>query len=217
MRGVIFDMDGVIVESEHLWGLSWGSFAEQYGRTWSDEDSRALQGMSSGEWAAALAERVERPALADEVRRHCVDHYVSALERGEGPALAGARTLVEEVSRRCPIALASSAPRRGIDAALRREGLTAFFTATVSSEEVPRGKPSPDVYLEAARRLAVDPAQAAGVEDSGNGLRAAAAAGLTVVALPNKAFPPPPDALALAAHVALDHDDVLRFLSPRLP
>ena len=80
-----------------------------------------------------------------------------------------------------------------------------------------RGKPSPDVYLEAARRLGVDPARAAGVEDSGNGLRAAAAAGLAVVALPNPAFPPPPDALALAAHVAADHADVQRFLLARLP
>jgi len=216
VRGVIFDMDGVIVDSEHLWGRSWSSFAEQHGEAWTDADSRALQGMSTGEWAAALAERVARPTLADEARRHCVDHYVAALERGEGPALPGARELVEEVARRCPIALASSAPRRGIDAALRRERLAALFTATVSSEEVPRGKPSPDVYLEAARRLGVDPARAAGVEDSGNGLRAAAAAGLTVVALPNKAFPPPPDALALAAHVATDHDDVLRFLRTRL-
>ena len=217
MRGVIFDMDGVIVDSEHLWGESWSSFAAQHGRAWTDDDSRALQGMSTGEWAAALADRVDRPELVEEARRHCVGHYVAALERGEGPALDGARELVEEVARRCPVALASSAPRRGIDAALHRDGLAAFFTATVSSEEVPRGKPSPDVYLEAARRLGVHPARAAGVEDSGNGLRAAAAAGLTVVALPNPAFPPPPDALALAAHVAADHADVLRFLLARLP
>ena len=217
MRGVIFDMDGVIVDSEHLWGASWSSFVAQHGRVWTDDDSRALQGMSTGEWAAALAARVDRPELVEEAGRHCVGHYVAALERGEGPALHGARDLVEEVARRCPVALASSAPRRGIDAALHRDGLAAFFTATVSSEEVPRGKPSPDVYLEAARRLGVDPARAAGVEDSGNGLRAAAAAGLTVVALPNPAFPPPPDALALAAHVAADHADVQRFLLARLP
>lgn len=113
----------------------------------------ALQGMSTSEWAAALVTRLGRPELVDEARRHCVDHYVEALERGEGPALAGARGLVEEIARRCPIALASSAPRRGIDAALRRDRLDGFFTATVSSEEVPRGKPSPDVYLEAAHHL----------------------------------------------------------------
>jgi HAD superfamily hydrolase (TIGR01509 family) len=217
VRGVILDMDGVVVDSEHLSELGWGAFAQQHGRTWTDADTRALQGMSTTEWARALAARIDRPGLVDEARRHCVDHYVGALERGEGPALAGARELVEEVSRRCPVALASSAPRRGIDAALRRDGLDRFFAATVSSEEVARGKPSPDVYLEAARRIGVDPAHAAGVEDPGNGLRAAAAAGLTVVALPNTAFPPPPDALALAAHVAADHRDVLRFLLARLP
>jgi HAD superfamily hydrolase (TIGR01509 family) len=217
VRGVIFDMDGVIVDSEHLWGLSWAAFARRHGRAWTDADSLALQGMSTSEWAAALAVRVDRPELADEARELGVDHYVAALERGEGPALDGARELVEEVASRCPIALASSAPRRGIDAALRRDGLDEFFTATVSSEEVPRGKPSPDVYLEAAHRLGVDPAEAAAVEDSGNGLRGAAAAGLTVVALPNKAFPPPPEAIALAEHVAADHHDVLRFLLDRLP
>ena len=123
MRGVIFDMDGVIVDSEHLWGESWSSFAAQHGRAWTDDDSRALQGMSTGEWAAALADRVDRPELVEEARRHCVGHYVAALERGEGPALDGARELVEEVARRCPVALASSAPRRGIDAALHRDGL----------------------------------------------------------------------------------------------
>jgi len=91
VRGVIFDMDGVIVDSEHLWGESWSSFAAQHGRAWTDDDSRALQGMSTGEWAAALAARVDRPELVEEARRHCVGHYVAALERGEGPALDGAR------------------------------------------------------------------------------------------------------------------------------
>jgi HAD superfamily hydrolase (TIGR01509 family) len=216
LRGVVFDMDGVIVDSEHLWGRSWGAFAERHGRAWTDADSVALQGMSVPEWAAELARRVGRPELADRARRQCVDLYVAAIENGEGPPLDGARRLVEGVAGRCRIALASSAPRRGIDAALRRDRIAGLFTATVSSEEVPRGKPFPDVYLEAARRLGLDPAHGAGVEDSGNGIRAAAAAGLAVVALPNRAFPPPPDALALAEHVAAHHDDVLDFLLPRL-
>jgi HAD superfamily hydrolase (TIGR01509 family) len=217
LGGVIFDMDGVIVDSEHLWALSSGAFAQWHGRTWTDADSMALQGMSTSEWAAALAARLGRPELVDEARRQCVDHYVAALERGEGPALAGAHHMIEEIARRCPIALASSAPRRGIDAVLQRDCLDRFFTATVSSEEVARGKPSPDVYLEAAHRLGIDPTNGAAVEDSGNGLRAAAAAGLLVVALPNRAFPPPSDALALAGHVAADHNDVLGFVLTRLP
>ncbi|HVH25069.1 MAG TPA: HAD family phosphatase [Pseudonocardia sp.] len=215
--GVIFDMDGVIVDSEHLWGRSWGAFAERHGRAWSEADSVTLQGMSVPEWAVALAALVGRPELADQARLQCVDHYVAAIESGEGPPLDGARRLVEEIARRCRIALASSAPRRGIDAALRRDRIDGLFTATVSSEEVPRGKPFPDVYLEAARRLGLGPSHGAAVEDSGNGIRAAVAAGLAVVALPNQAFPPPPDALALAEYVAADHDDVLDFLLPRLP
>ena len=217
LSGVVFDMDGVIVDSEHLWDRSWGTFAERHGRAWTDADSITLQGMSVPEWAAALAALIGRPELADQARQECVDHYVAAIENGQGPPLDGARRLVEGIADRCRIALASSAPRRGIDAALRRDRIEGLFTTTVSSEEVPRGKPFPDVYLEAARRLGLDPAHGAAVEDSGNGIRAAAAAGLAVVALPNRAFPPPPAALELAEYVAADHDDVLAFLLPRLP
>ena len=217
LRGVVFDMDGVIVDSEHLWDQSWAAFAARHERTWSAADSRALQGMSVPEWSAALAARIDRPELVEQAREHCVAFYVAALERGDGPPLAGARRMIEAVAGRCPIALASSAPRRGIDTVLHRDGIHRYFAATVSSEEVSRGKPSPDVYLEAARRIGLDPAAGAAVEDSGNGIRAAAAAGLTVVALPNPAFLPPREALALAANVAGDHDAVLDFLLPRLP
>lgn len=120
--------------------------------------------------------------------------------------------MVREVSAKVPVALASSAARRVIDAVLGKHGLTGEFSATVSSAEVARGKPSPDVYLEAAARLGRSGGECLGVEDSSNGIRAAAAAGLTVIALPNPVYPPKPDALELAAHVAEDNDDVRRKL-----
>jgi beta-phosphoglucomutase-like phosphatase (HAD superfamily) len=120
--------------------------------------------------------------------------------------------MVREVSARVPVALASSAARRVIDAVLDKHQLTAEFTATVSSAEVARGKPSPDVYLEAAARLGRAGEDCLGVEDSSNGIRAAAAAGLTVVALPNPTYPPKPDALELASAVAEDNHDVRRKL-----
>jgi len=124
--------------------------------------------------------------------------------------------MITAVSAAAPIAMASSAPRRVIDAVLANHGLLERFTATVSSAEVPRGKPNPDVYLAAAEKLGVAPDRCLAVEDSSNGLRAAAAAGMTVVAIPNPQYPPAADALAAASFASGDHDEVRRFLLTRL-
>jgi beta-phosphoglucomutase-like phosphatase (HAD superfamily) len=128
------------------------------------------------------------------------------------PLVGGAVDAVRRVAARWPVGLASSANREVIDAVLAASGLAGVFGATVSGEEVARGKPAPDIYLEAARRLGVDPRRSAAIEDSTNGLRAAAAAGMLVVALPNREFPPADDALGLAAVVL----DSLEELSPAL-
>ena len=127
----------------------------------------------------------------------------------ETPLLPGAAEAVASLAARWPLGLASSANRELIDLVLELGGLGRFFRTTVSSEEVARGKPAADVYLEAARRLGVPPTQCAAVEDSSNGLRAAAAAGMRVIALPNRAFPPEADALRAAA-VVIDSLDDLR-------
>lgn len=205
---VVFDLDGVLVESEHLWEEMWTRFAADHGYSWTAQDTATVQGMSSPEWSSYLANVAGNPASPEETQRAVVDGMVSALRAGRIELLGGARRMVEETSELVPIALASSAPRRLIDAVLAENGLTERFTATVSSEEVPRGKPSPDVYLEAARRAGADPARCAAVEDSSNGIRAAHAAGMTVVALPNPTYPPKPDALAKAAVVAGGPDEV---------
>jgi len=194
--GVVFDLDGVLAESEHLWEENWRGYAAGAGYGWTPDDTEHVQGMSVPEWSGYLAERVERPRDdAPAVAERVIDGMIAALHEGRVPLLPGAREMVEAVSARVPIAVASSAPRRLIEAVLASTGLLAQFTAIVSSEEVPRGKPSPDVYQEAARRLGVDPARCVGVEDSSNGIRAAAAAGLTVIAIPNPTYPPKPDAL----------------------
>jgi HAD superfamily hydrolase (TIGR01509 family) len=139
------------------------------------------------------------------------DRVVARLLAGyskELPLLPGAVDAVRRIAARWPVGLASSANRPVIDAVLAGSGLADVFGATVSGEEVARGKPAPDIYLEAARRLGVDPARSAAVEDSTNGLRAAVAAGMLVVALPNREFPPAPEAVGLAA-VVLDSLDEL--------
>ena len=143
--------------------------------------------------------------INDEVVRR-----LSASYRENLPAIPGEREAVERLAARWPLGLASSSNRELIDLALELLGVKHRFKATVSSEEVTRGKPAPDVYLEAARRLGVDPTHAAAIEDSENGIRAAKASGMRVIAIPNQHFPPADDALTQA-------DVLLRSLEELTP
>lgn len=221
IRGVIFDLDGVIVDTEHLWGEAWAACSQRHGAEWGHDDSIAVMGMSATEWSAHVARHIGDGTTAGVVYTACVDFVVDAVRSGRGPLLPGARALITDTAARVPIALASSAARRVIDTVLAHEDIAALFATTVSSEEVGRGKPAPDVYAEAARRLGPEvEAHGLAVEDSGNGIRAAKAAGLMVVAIPNPQFPPKQEALDLADLVADDHeqarDFVLSRLGPRL-
>jgi HAD superfamily hydrolase (TIGR01509 family) len=193
---IVFDLDGVLVDSEQVWDdVRRGVVADRGGR-WTDEATTTMQGMSTPEWARYLTTlgasgspdelaRVVTAAMADRYRAHV-------------PLLPGAVEAVTVLSGRWPLGVASSSPPELIDVVLAAAGVASRFRVTVSSEDVARGKPAPDVYLVAAERLRADPATCVAVEDSANGLRAAAAAGMTVVAVPNPHFPPPADALALA-------------------
>jgi HAD superfamily hydrolase (TIGR01509 family) len=164
-------------------------------------------GMSSTEWSRYVCEELGVPLPAEEISTE-VSRRVADRYRRELPLLPGAREAVTRLAARWPLGLASSSNRPIIDLVLEEAGIAAEFAATVSSEEVARGKPAPDVYLEAASRLGVEPERAAAIEDSTNGLRAARAAGLGVVAIPNRAFPPAADALG-EADVVLDSLEVL--------
>ena len=194
---MIFDLDGVIVDSEGAWNDARRELTEQSGGTWRAEAQRAMMGMSSLEWSRYMHDELGVAMPPDEIS----DAVVARLERHyeeQLPLIPGAREAVLQLAEGWPLALASSANPSIISLVLERSGLGASFEATVSSEEVAQGKPAPDVYLEAARRLPADPALCAAVEDSSNGLRSAAAAGMAVVAIPNREFPPSEDALALA-------------------
>ena len=180
----------------------WTRQAAAAGVAWTAVDTRRVQGMSAPEWSTDLAAHCGGGRSPAAVERAVVDAMVDALRTGLMEPFPGAADMVRETAERVPVALATSAPRRLVDAVLDRHGLAPAFGATVSSAEVARGKPDPAVYREAARRLDVDPRACVGVEDSSNGLRAAHAAGMTVLALPNPTYPPEPDALALAARVA---------------
>ncbi|GAA1453849.1 HAD family phosphatase [Nocardiopsis tropica] len=219
---VVFDLDGVVVWTEHLWEESWEVYCRRHGAPWTRDDTLRVQGMSSPEWSRDVAGRIHSRTGArvdpEHVYESCVAHMRDALLAGRGPLLPGARDLLTDTAAATVIGLASSAARPVIDTVLEREGLAGLFAATVSSEEVARGKPSPDVYTEALRRLGVPPATAVplAVEDSANGIRAADAARMRVVALPNRDYPPGEDALALAEHVAADHDDARAYLRSAL-
>jgi HAD superfamily hydrolase (TIGR01509 family) len=199
-KAVIFDLDGVIVDSESAWAEAKHELVERTGGTWKPEATRAMLGMSSPEWSRYLRDELGVPMAVDDIN----EAVVATLERRYRealPLIPGAVGAVRRLAERWPLGLASSSNRPIIDLVLREAGIADRFTVTVSSEEVAGGKPAPDVYLEAARQLDADPRQAVAIEDSSNGLRSAAAAGMAVIAIPNREVPPDPDALALAAVV----------------
>src|SRR5262245_53981940 len=195
---VIFDLDGVLIDSEPLWNAAREALVRESGGRWRDDAPRAMMGISSPEWSAYLRDELgvpmDRQAISRDVVRRMEDAYRDGL-----PLLPGASEAVRALAARWPLGLASSANREVIDLVLQVADFGDAFRVAVSSEEVPHGKPAPDVYLETARRLRVDPARCVAIEDSSNGLRAAAAAEMAVIAVPNPHFPPDPDALALAA------------------
>ncbi|MEW9554018.1 HAD family hydrolase [Nonomuraea sp. NPDC050783] len=208
----MFDLDGVLVDSEPVWEEVRRAFVAGHGGTWQPDTQARLMGMSTGEWAAYLHELGVRMA-PDEIAREVVER-MAARYRDEVPLMPGAVEAVRRLAGRLTLGLASSSPRRLIEVVLDAAGLAECFAATVSTEEVERGKPAPDGYLEAARRMGVDPRGCVAVEDSSNGLRSAHAAGMRVVAVPHPRYPPDPDALALAWRVLPDLGALTPDLAP---
>jgi HAD superfamily hydrolase (TIGR01509 family) len=197
-EAVILDLDGVLMDSEQRWNQAKEALVREAGGRWRAEAPRMMMGMSSPEWSAYLRDELGVPmdanAIARDVVRRMEDGY-----RRQLPLLPGADEAVRALARRWPLGLASSSNREIIDLVLELADFGDVLEVTVSSEEVERGKPAPDVYVNAARGLNATPAHCVAVEDSSNGLRAAAAAGMSVIAVPNPHYPPDADALSLAA------------------
>jgi HAD superfamily hydrolase (TIGR01509 family) len=206
---VVFDLDGVLIQSEEVWDTVRERYTRERGGRYDAEIQRAMMGMSSTEWSRYLHETAGIPDEPEAINAAVVRLMLDAYER-KLPLIDGAVDAVQRLARTYPLGLASSSNRQLIDAVLRAAGLEGDFTATVSSEEVARGKPAPDVYLEAARRLGVEPMDCAAVEDSHGGIRSAKAAGMRVIAIPNPSYPPDDAALAQA-------DVVLRSLAELTP
>jgi HAD superfamily hydrolase (TIGR01509 family) len=197
IEAVVFDLDGVILDSEHVWDAAREALARERGGRWHENAQRDMMGMSSVEWSRYMHDVIGLPEPPEEINEEVVSR-LEAIYREELPLIRGGPEAVERLAAEWPLGLASSSNRPIIDLVLELSGLARHFRATVSSEEVARGKPAPDVYLETARRLAVPAGRCTAVEDSENGIRSAKAAGMRVIAVPNPRYPPPEEALAVA-------------------
>jgi len=207
VRAVVFDLDGVLIDSEPVWEEVRRAFVADHGGQWRPDTQDRLMGMSTEEWAEYLGGELIGGLNAEYVAYEVVDR-MSRRYAEKLPLMPGATEAVRRLAEDWTLGLSSSSPRALIDLVLGRIGVASLFKATVSTEEVDRGKPAPDGYLSVARKIEVPPELCAAIEDSSNGLRSASAAGMRVIAVPHPRYPPAPDALALAAYVAKGLDDV---------
>ena len=207
IAAVVFDLDGVIIDTEEVWEEVRRGYVAEHGREFLPDSQSRMMGMNTGEWSTHLSADVGVPRTPQEVAADVLGRMAERY-RADLPLIEGSVAAVRRMAERFPLALASSSARILIDQVLETAGLTDAFRTTLSTEEVPRGKPAPDAYLEACRRLGLDPAECAAVEDSSNGLRSAGAAGLAVIAIPHGVYPPAEDALALASLVLHSLDDL---------
>jgi HAD superfamily hydrolase (TIGR01509 family) len=207
ITAVVLDMDGVLIDSEQLWDEVREQLARERGGRWHERAQADMMGMSSTEWSRYMHDVIGFAEPPEEINAEVVRRLL-ARYRESLPLMPGAVAAVERLAAQWPLGLASSSNRGVIDAVLELAGIAHLFRATVSSEEVEHGKPAPDVYLEAARRLGVDPTSCAAVEDSANGIRSAHATGMRVIAIPNPHYPPSEDVLALADVVLHSLDEL---------
>ena len=196
-EAVVFDLDGLLLDSEQVWDEVREALVRERGGRWHERAQADMMGMSSSEWSRYMHEELGVPDPPEEINRLVVERMLERYQE-QLPLIDGAVGAVRRLAERWPLGLASSSNRPVIDTALELMGVADLFRTTVSSEEVGRGKPAPDVYLEAARRLGVRPQDVAAIEDSASGIRSAKAAGMRVIAIPNPHFPPPDDVLAQA-------------------
>jgi len=201
VQAVIFDLDGVILDSESVGHQVRHEYVLGHGGRWTEDDQQAVMGANSMQWARHINQVCGVPLPPEEIYAGVVAGLRKAYA-AHLPLYPGAAEAVRRLAATYPLAVASSSPREIIEYVLGLAGLRPFFRALVSSDDVERGKPEPDVYREACSRMSCVPEQTVAIEDSANGSRAAVAAGLVVVAIPNPVFPPPPDVVA-AAHAVL--------------
>jgi HAD superfamily hydrolase (TIGR01509 family) len=213
---VIFDLDGTLVDAEIWWNEIREAWAAEHGRDWTAADQAAVMGANSAGWGRIMRDRLDLDLPVPEIVDAIVGGVVERYRVRGAPVIDGAAEMVRRLAADgMPLAVASSAHRAVIDAALGALGIDQLFQAVVTSDQVAHGKPAPDVYLLAASKLGVDPVDCLVVEDSLNGVLAGRAAGMTVALVPNEAVPPAPGARE-AASIVLERLTDLEPL-PMLP
>ena len=212
----MFDMDGVLIDSEPVWEEVRREFVATRGGRWLPDTQDKMMGMSTGEWSAYMAEDLVGGLTAEEVASAVIDS-MAARYAEHLPLMPSAVTSVQDLAAHWPLAVASSAPQSLIDVVLDVSGLRPSFRVALSSERVARGKPAPDIYLAVTDQLGIAPGKCAAVEDSSNGLRSAFAAGLAVIAVPHPKYPPAQDALDGAQVILTSLKDLTSVVIGTLP
>jgi HAD superfamily hydrolase (TIGR01509 family) len=200
IEAVVFDLDGVLIDSEGIWSRVRAAVVARHGGHWTEDDQRNVMGDNSRQWSAYIKRTWNVPESEEAIFDEVLGEMIAGYERGV-TVLPGAHEAVALLGARYPLAVASSSPRALIPVALARAGLAGSFTVLTSSDEVAHGKPAPDVYLLAATRLGIAPGACLAIEDSSNGIRAALAAGMPTIAVPNAAYPPAGEILGQATMV----------------
>jgi HAD superfamily hydrolase (TIGR01509 family) len=200
IEAVVFDLDGVLIDSEPVWEQVRRQVVAEHGGQWAPDAQRRLMGMSTQEWARYLSTDLRVGLPPQQVAALVIDEMAARYQK-ELPLMPGAVQAVRGLAARWPLAVASSSPPSLIETVLDAAGLRSCFVAALSTEQVPHGKPAPDIYLAAAQRLGSAPKACAGVEDSSNGVRSAKNAGLQVIAIPHPKYPLDDDAAPMASLV----------------
>jgi len=209
---VIFDMDGVLVESETYWYLSRIEYARARGKQWTEADQREAMGRSTIGWAQVMKNHLDLTESVDdiiiEMKQRVIAHYEERL-----PTRPGALEAVQRVASKYRVGLASGSPTEIIQRVMELTRLDQVFEVMVFGDTIPNGKPAPDIYLEALRRMGATAENSVGIEDSANGVRSLHAAGMKIIATPSPDFPLPPEVLTLAdAHLSSLEDLTLALL-----
>jgi len=200
-------MDGVIVDSEPLWVRARKELVRQANGQWIPEAETAMLGISSDEWSAYMRDHLALNMTAEQIREDVIRRMVELYRKGV-PLITGAREAIEAIGRRWRVGVASGSDRVLLDTVLTSSGLAGHFAATVSGEDVAEGKPSPQIYQEACRRLGANPCACVAIEDSGSGIASALAAGMKVIAVPRPGFVPDDEILGRATAVLPDLTDL---------